>query len=190
MADPTETTRISTGPAAGDEPGALLEGIRELSQAVADLQAEVQALRAESRALPSGGDDRHGWDDRSTGSRDPLAWVHAVESPRVRQRPVPQLLLEIVFLIAVAVAAVIAELGTAGIVAIMAGAWALVALAEWAAAREARQRAEAIYMPLPAPGRGFGTDPSWFAPPVERTVLDVEEVGEDTAARLPPSTTP
>ena len=83
-------------------------------------------------------------------------------------------------------AAAIAELEAPVIVALMVGAWVLVALAEWTAADAARRRAEAAYMPLPGPGQGFASDPSWFAPPVERTVLDVVEDEDDTAGRLPP----
>lgn len=188
MADSSETTQISPGPSSDEsESPDLLEAVRELSDAVAGLQAELQALRAQSRPLPSRVDDSHGWDERPAGStRDPLLWISALDSRGSRRPAVPQLLLEVVFLVVVAVAAVIAELDAAAIVLVMAGAWALVALAEWTAARVARQRAEAVYMPLPAPGRGFGADPSWFAPPIERTVLDLEEAGEDTAERVPP----
>jgi hypothetical protein len=93
-------------------------------------------------------------------------------------------LLEITFLAAVAVGAAVADVDWKVVVALMAGAWALVALAELAAARSARRRGEAAYAPLAIYGRDLPPDPSWFAPPVERTVHDAG--GEDTGTRLPP----
>jgi hypothetical protein len=97
------------------------------------------------------------------------------------------MLLEIVFLISVAVAAAIAELDVAAIVGVMAAAWLLVALAELAASRAARRRADAVYAQLPGLAPGYPTDPSWFAPPVERTALAVADVDtDDGQARLPP----
>jgi hypothetical protein len=40
---------------------------------------------------------------------------------------------------------------------------------------------------LPGLTRGYPTDPSWFAPSVERpAALGLTEVGEDTQPRLPP----
>jgi hypothetical protein len=88
-------------------------------------------------------------------------------------------------LAAVAVGAAVADLRPLVVVALLVGAWALVALAELAGARAARRRAEAAYAPLAIYGQGAPPDPSWFAPPVERTVLDA--LGEDTATRLPPA---
>src|SRR5207247_6271538 len=101
------------------------------------------------------------------------------------QPAVPRLLLEIVFLAAVAVAAAIAELDAKVIAAVMAGAWVLVALAEWTAARAERRRGDAVYPPLPQTGPEFVEDPPWFVPPVERTSLDVVEDADDTATDLP-----
>jgi hypothetical protein len=57
------------------------------------------------------------------------------------------------------------------IVALMAGAWALVALAEWLAAREARRVAQLSLAPL-AGGAIRADDPSWFSPPMERVPLE------------------
>jgi hypothetical protein len=190
VADPSETTRIS-GPGleddrAADESSEVLGAIRDLSDRVGDLQAEVQSLRAQTRALPSGSSDAAGWDDSRTPGPDMLTWVRAVDAPGARVPAVPRLLLEIVFLVAVAVAAAIAELDAIEIVGVMAVAWLLVALAELVAARAARRRAEMVYAPLPGLTRGYPTDPSWFAPSVERPVLGLTEVGEDTQPRLPP----
>jgi len=186
VADPSETTQISPKPEI-DDSADLLEAIRELSDRVAGLQTELHALRAQSRSLPSAGAETHGWEEGVAGSgHDTLEWVRSLDSPGPRRAEVPRLLLEVAFLAAVAVAAAIAELEAAVIVALMVGAWVLVALAEWTAAGAARRHAEAAYMPLPGPGPGFASDPSWFAPPVERTVLDVVEDEDDTAGRLPP----
>jgi hypothetical protein len=187
MADPSETTQIGSGPAR-DEPAAdtteVLEAIRELSGRVGNLQSEVRTLRAQTRSLPAGGSEASGWDDAR--SADTLAWVRALDAPSHRAPSVPRLLLEIVFLVSVAIAAAIAELDVVAIVGVMAAAWLLVALAEFAAARASRRRAEAVYAPLPGMTPGYPTDPSWFAPPVERTALDVAEAEDEGQARLPP----
>ena len=190
MADPSETTQIS-GPGldddrAADESSEVLGAIRDLSERVGDLQTEVQSLRAQSRALPPGSSEAAGWDDSRAPGPDMLTWVRAVDAPAARVPAVPRLLLEIVFLVAVAVAAAIAELDALEIVGVMAAAWLLVAIAELVAARAARRRAEMVYAPLPGLTRGYPTDPSWIAPSVERPVLGLTEVGEDTQPRLPP----
>jgi len=161
----------------------VLEAVRELSVRVGGLQADVHALRAQGGPLPAAGSEPPGWDAAGSG-RDPLAWVRALEGPIARQAPVPWLLLEITFLGAVAVGAAFADLDWQAVVAVMACAWALVALVEWAGARSARRRAAAAYAPLAVYGQGFAADPSWFAPSVERTVLDAGD--DDTGARLPP----
>jgi hypothetical protein len=191
VADPSETTQIS-GPgleddrAAADESSEVVGAIRDLSDRVGDLQTEVQSLRAQTRALPPGGGEAAGWDDSRGAGPDMLTWVRAVDAPGARVPAVPRLLLEIVFLVAVAVAAAIAELEAIQIVGVMTAAWLLVALAELVAARAARRRAEMVYAPLPGLTRGYPTDPSWFAPSVERPPLGLTEVGEDTQPRLPP----
>jgi hypothetical protein len=184
--EPTEATR---NPALDDtiasraESTEVLDAIRELSARVGGLQADLDALRSESRRLPSAG-ATPGWDGGLQGRPDGLGWVRDVESPPSRRANVPWLTLEITFLVAVAVGAAVADLDWGTIVAVMAGAWALVALVEWTVARSERRRAEAVYAPLAVYGEGPAPDPSWFAPPIERTVLDAGE--EDTGARLPP----
>jgi hypothetical protein len=188
----SEPTQVSRGSGLDDtiaaQPDAVevLDAIRDLSARVGGLQADVNALRTQAHPLPTGGSDALGWDGRPQGSRDTLAWVRDLESPRSRRANVPWLLLEITFLAAAAVGAAVADLDWVAIVAVMAGAWALVALGEWAAALSARRRAEAVFAPPTTYGPGFASDPSWFAPPVERTVLDAGD--EDTGARLPPPT--
>ena len=168
----------------GSDSAEVLEAIRELSARVGGLQADMNALRAQARPLPPAGVDAGGWDGRD-GRRDSLAWVRELEGPSRRRPDVPWLLLELAFLAAVAVAAAVADLDPLVIVGLLAGAWALVALGELAGARSARRRAEAAYAPLAIYGQNRPPDPSWFAPPVERTVLDAG--GEDTATRLPPA---
>lgn len=191
MADPSETTKVDGAPES-DEPGTsadsaeVLGAVRELSERVGDLQAEIQELRVQTRALPAPGGEAAGWDDPRSGGPDMLTWVRALDAPGARGPAVPRLLLEIVLLVAVAVAAAIAELKVVEIVAVMAGAWILVAFAELAAARSARRRAEAVYAPFPGLAPGYPTDPSWFAPPVERTALDVVDAEDDSRAKLPP----
>jgi hypothetical protein len=151
----------------------VLEAIRELSARVGGLQADVNALRAQPNTLPP-----------VDGRRDPLGWVRELEGPTRRRADIPWLLLEVTFLAAVAVAAAVADLRPLAIVGLLAGAWALVTLGELAGARAARRRAEAAYAPLAIYGQNRPPDPSWFAPPVERTVVDAGD--EDTATRLPP----
>lgn len=191
MADPSETTQVGSAPES-DEPhphagsAEVLGAVQQLSAQVGNLQAEVQAMRTQSQTLPAQVAEAAGWEDPRSGGPDMLTWVRALDAPGARGPAVPRLLLEIVFLIAVAVAAAIADLEVVEIVGVMAGAWILVALAELAAARSARRRAEAVYAPFPGLAPGYPTDPSWFAPPVERTVLDVVEPDDESRAKLPP----
>lgn len=197
MADPSETTQISgpehqesPPPVRGDsgptDTSDVLGAIRELSERVGDMQSELQSLRAQTRALPSPTDDAAGWDDPRRGGPDMLTWVRAIDAPGGRVPAVPRLLLEIVFLIAVAVAAAIAELEAVEIVVVMGVAWLLVAIAELVTARAARRRAELVYSPLAGLTQGYPTDPSWFAPSVERTALGAVDAGTETRAKLPP----
>jgi hypothetical protein len=122
--------------------------------------------------------------------------MRSLDRPGPRPPAVPRFLLEIVFLVAVAGAAAIAELDPVVIVVLMAGAWALVAVAELFAWRAARRQAEFSAMPLAGGGSIFADDPSWFAPPLERQpvgagdYVEVEtsdgDAGAATAPRLPP----
>jgi len=115
-------------------------------------------------------------------------WLGSL-GPAIRQRPqVPRLLLEGLFLAACATGAALAELDGVAIFGVMVGAWLLVALIEWAASRAERTRDELLSTPPPAPMvPAAEPDPSWFVPPVERTMLDEgHSAGAVTAAtRLP-----
>jgi len=198
VADPSETTQIGE-PANQEVPAPpdssadssansneVLSAIRDLSVRVGDMQSEVHSLRAQTRGLPSAGDQSAGWDDSGRGGPDMLTWVRAIDAPGARVPAVPRLLLEIVFLVAVAVGVAIAELEAFAIIGVMAGAWIIVAVAELVSARAARRRAELIYAPLAGLTQGYPTDPSWFAPPVERTAAGFMDAGDETQAKLPP----
>ena len=181
MADPSETTQVSVRP---DDPqqAELLDAVRSLSAQVGALQGELRSLR-QARGLPPSL-DTHGWGDGSTPRRESATWVRSLERPPPRPVAVPRLFLEILFLVAVAVAVALAELDAVAIVVLMAGAWILVALAEWTAAQAASRRAEFFSAPLA--GSAFADDPSWFAPPGERAQVEVAEVEEESPTRLPP----
>jgi hypothetical protein len=198
VAEPSETTRFTPGPAqpesADPDREELLAAIRTLSAQVGGLQSEVQSLRAQNRtaSLPAAGSEVPGW-DRAPARRESSAWIRSLDGPVSRAPAVPRLLLEVVFLVAVAVAAVIAKLDALVIVAIMILAWGLVALAEWFAARAAKEQAEIAVRPLAGLGGVLADDPAWFRPPVERSVLEPvpapAEDDEDTQDKLKPQPT-
>jgi hypothetical protein len=185
VADPSETTRgVSRDPAAQE--GELVEALRALAAQVGTLQADVQALRAEARALPAGeAADRHGWDDGAPAVREGPEWIRSVDSPRARGPVIPWLLVEIVFLVAVAVLAVAADLEPYAIGAVMLGAWALVAAGEWLAARNARQRSVLVYGGATTPAPPALDDTAWFGTNGDDTLLDAPSA-ERPPARLPP----
>jgi hypothetical protein len=196
VADPSETTQVSVEPK-DQEQVELLGAVRALSAQVGGLQSELQALRAQSRALPASA-DAPAWDQSTPARREKSAWMRSLDRPGPRPPAVPRLLLEIVFLVSVAGAAAIAELEAVVIILLMAGAWVLVAATEWFASRVARRQAEISAMPL-AGAEIFPDDPSWFAPPLERRPVELgandldaggdPQDGEETAAaapRLPP----
>jgi hypothetical protein len=182
VADPSETTQVSREPAAQDE---LVGAVRALASQVGSLQADVQALRSEARGLPLGETDRHGWDESAPVVREGPAWVRSVDSPRPRGLSIPWLLVEIVFLVAVAVLAVVADLEPYAIAGVMIGAWALVAIGEWFAARGARERHVLVYGSAAPPAPPLPDDHAWFATNGDDTLLDAPSA-ERAPARLPP----
>ncbi len=186
MADPSETTQVSREPA-GPESEELLDAVRALARQVDGLQAELQALRAESRSLPLPDGEQPGWDDHAPVQRESAAWVRSLDAPGLRRAPVPWLVLEILFLVAVAVLAAVAGLGAAAVVAVMVGAWLLVALAEWNSARAAMRNDAILYDSLLSRVGTRSDDPSWFAPAGELTALEIADVEASTATRLPSS---
>jgi hypothetical protein len=170
---------VSESPAAV-ETRELLEAVRALAAQVGSLQAEVHALRGASGVLPQG--DTHGWDERVAARQESPPWVRSLDTPGSRRPSVPWLALEIAFLAVVALVTALARLDPVVIVLVMAAAWALVAAAEWALAREAARREAALYRSGLA-AAVVRDDASWFSPPEPAPRVPVEE---DTAARLPP----
>ena len=148
MAEPSETTVASRTPTSESE---LLGAVRAVRQ-VGELQAELQSPRPpRARSHPDRPTRRAG---RSTRPRrDASAWMRRSRAPAARPA-VPRLLLEILFLVAVAVLAAVARLDTPLVVVVMAGAWALVALAEWATERSTRLGNEAAFGRYAGPGSG------------------------------------
>jgi len=159
--------------------------VRELESVASELRAELQTLRAE-RAAPSrfepgrfepGRFEDEDWpvEARLAGSGLPPAdWVATVPPPLVRGLTVPRLAIEGAFLLVVAVLAGLADLGAGWIVLVMAVAWALVALAEWAAAaKRSRWRLDEIAPAVAVAGTDAAdsTGP-WDMPVVEATAIE------------------
>jgi hypothetical protein len=149
--------------------------IRRLADRIDALQADVKGMSA-APALPA----EPGWEEdaQRSASHD---WLGALEPTISRGPQVPRLLLEGLFLAACAGGAALADLDGVAILGVMVGAWVLVALIELAASRAERRRDELLSMPPPAPAEPSppAEDPSWFVPPVERTIHDD---GQHTAA--------
>ncbi len=168
---------------AGREPEeTVAESIRGLADRIEALQAEVHRLGGPG--LPA---VEPGWtEDVAAPASISHAWLSALEAP-VRRRPtVPRVLLETLFLAAAAAAAAIADLDAPVIAAVMAGAWVLVALVEWAASRAERRRDEMPLVPVPAPPEPVPADAAWFVPPVEHTLLEAPADSPTAITRLPP----
>ena len=169
----------------GREPDAeLTDVVRELSDRIETLQADVRRLGGPG--LPT---SEPGWNDEPGDSAPTpsFAWVSSFGAP-VRRRPgVPRVLLEVLFLAAVATAAAVAKLDAVVIAGVMAAAWLLVALIEWAASRADRRRdAIPTYAPAP-PVEPRTADPSWFVPPVEHTLHEPAPDSPTTVTKLPPA---
>lgn len=166
-------------------PDDLAAELRALRAQVAGLQADVRRLEAGSFA----GAADHGWAVEGDQAEPSLSWISTLEAPVPRRLAVPRLVLEIAFLALVAVLAVVAELDSAAIVAVMGAAWLLVAFAEWASSRAERRREELLLASPFTVSAPPVADPAWFAPPVEHTILQPPEpdASADTgAATLPP----
>jgi hypothetical protein len=165
---------------APQEPGAdVAEELRRLGSRVETLQTEVRRL-----ATPSLPPAEHGWADESSAAPVSYAWLSALEAPTRRTPQVPRLVLEGLFLIACASAAGLAELDAVAIAAVMVGAWVLVALIEWAASRADRRREQLFAAPplVTQAQQPVPSDPSWFVPPVEHTLLDNAESTDSVTA--------
>lgn len=163
----------------------------ELTDVVRELSDQVEALRADVRRLGGPGlpASEPGWNNETVGSSPApsYAWVSAVGAP-VRQRPaVPRLLLEVLFLIGVATAAAVAEIGAPVIAGLMAASWLLVALIEWAASRADRKRDAIPSYATAPPAEPRAADPAWFVPPVEHTLLEPAPESPTVITKLPPA---
>jgi hypothetical protein len=155
---------------------AFAERVRELEAVADELRAELRSLRAE-RARPPAFDDEH-WPVEPRANLSP-DWVAAVPPPQLRSFAVPRLVLEGAFLLLVALCAGLADLSTEWIVVVMAVAWTLVVLSEWAAAaKRAQWRLEEIPPPLEA--KAADTTGPWDMPVVEATVV---EAGPDPESK-------
>jgi hypothetical protein len=183
VADPSETTQITREPALED-PDDVLGAVRALAAQVGGLQSEVSALRHDARALPSDNGERPGWDEGRPVARESPSWVRSIDSPGSRRVDVPWLLLEIVFVVAVAVLAAVAGLEAPAIAAVMVGAWLLVAVVEWATARS-QVREQALIYGSTAVQAGVPNDPNWFEAAGSDTAREIAS-DDHTATRLPP----
>ncbi len=185
MADPSETTQVSHEPL--EQQAELVDAVHALSAQVSSLQYDVHALRTETRSLPPGeADHRHGWDDGAPSAvREGAAWVRSVDSPRARGLSVPWLLLEVLFLVAVAVLCAVAGLDAPVIVGVMVVAWLLVAAGEWLVSRAERERHALVYRPGAPPVPPVADNRSWFGTNGDDTLLDAPSA-ERPPARLPP----
>ena len=164
------------------------ERVRELESVASALHTELETLRAE-RAAPAPFEDE-AWPE--AGLAPSPDWVAAVPAPLVRPPTVPRLVLEGAFLLLVGLLAGLADLSAAWIVLVMAVAWGLVALAEWAAsAKRARWRLDEIAPALDAgdAAASESTGP-WDVPVVEATVIDDSESESKTIVTKLPSPQP
>ena len=167
--------------------------LRALTAQIVSLQAEVRRL--ESTPLPHEGNS--GWEDSTSAPAAPARfdWISSLEAPRRAQVLIPRLPFELAFLAGAAALAGLAHLRPLVIAAVMGGAWAIVALAEWAGSRGDRVRQRLL---LEAPARtsrpvpeAVRADPTWFTPPVEHTLIARQSSSEaseqqTTIAKLPP----
>ena len=148
---------------------AFADRVRALEDVAGELRAELQALRAERRAAPARDEDER-W-PVEPGAHPSPDWVAAVPPPLARGFTVPRLVLEGAFLLLVALCAGLADLSAEWIVLVMAAAWVLVVLSEWAAAaKRARWRLDEVAPPLDL--EAADTTGPWDMPVVQATVVE------------------
>ena len=170
--------------------------VHELESVADELREELRSLRSERAAQrgPRRTADPEDWPPEpgsAPGSAPGPApdWISAVPAPIARRVTIPRIALEGAFLLLVALFSGLADLSAIAIVLVMAGAWALVAVSEWAAsAKRARWRLEQIPPPLAPPGENAdeNTGP-WHKPVVEATAVALPDVSEShtVVATLP-----
>ena len=148
------------------------ELVHELEAELASLRPLASDLREELKALRAGlgqTAELRPADWPAANGSAPEAPQPTVVPPPPLPRPVlvPRLILETAFLIAAAAVCALAELDAVWIVVVMAGAWAIVALSEWAAfAKQRRWRLDEVAPALPEVG-----SPAWYVPPVQQTIV-------------------
>jgi len=156
---------------------AFAERVRELESVASELRSELRSLRSERPAPPPRHEDER-WPVEPGPHLSP-DWVSAVPAPIARGLTVPRLVLEGAFLLLVALFAGLADLSAMWIVLVMAAAWTLVVLSEWAAAaKRARWHLDEIAPPLAADAAD--TTGPWDMPVVEATVV---EAGPDPESK-------
>ena len=173
---------------AAPEPAPVPEPEEVVAAELRRLGEQVAALQEEVRRLARDGSAPAGPDEAPAPGPPSYAWLASLEPPLRRRPAVPRFLLEAAFVVAAAALAAAAELGPLPILGVMAGAWAIVALAELAAARAERRREE-LLAARPAPAAAPpAADAAWFSPPVEHTLLDrgTSTDAETAVTRLPP----
>jgi hypothetical protein len=176
MSKPAGDARVTAEDAVSHE-------LRQLGEAVAELRGE---LRRGLGALPR--DEVAGWDDDASLASH--AWVSSLAPPRRPGVRVPRLPLELLFLAGAAALAGAADLRPVEIAGVMAVAWLIVALAEWAGSRGDRMRAQVYLSPVVAaeqPQQAVKADPTWFTPPVEHTLLASSDEQSTGVTLLPPA---
>jgi hypothetical protein len=154
---------------------AFADRVRELESVASELRAELKALRAE-RVAPARYENED-WPADAGVSNAAFAlspdWVAAVPPPFARRPAAPRLVVEGAFLLLVAILAGLADLAAPWIVLVMAVAWALVALTEWAAAaKRSRWRLDEIAPPAGAGSEEAADTGPWDMPVVEATVVE------------------
>jgi hypothetical protein len=185
MADPSETTQVSREHAPADQ-DELLGAVRSLAVQVGGLQAELHALRHDSRSLPSSDGERPGWEEGQPVARESPVWVRSVESPGRRGLAIPWLVVELLFLVAVAVLSAAADLEAPVIAAVMVVAWLLVVVGEWVASRGAHRERALVYG-SGAPPSSLPDDPTWFGTSANADDTALGVAADDRTARLPPA---
>ena len=156
---------------------AFADRVRELETVASELRAELTAVRAE-RAAPARYDgDEEDWPAEAGLTNGGLVrspdWVAGVPPPFAHRGGLPRLVLEGAFLLLVGVLAGLADLAAPWIVLVMAVAWSLVVLTEWAAAaRRARWRLDEIAPPAETGSDATDRTGPWDMPVVEATVVE------------------
>jgi hypothetical protein len=168
------------------------ERVHELETVAAELRSELQTLRAErtaARPAMPPAPETESWP--GTGFAPSPDWIAAVPAPIPQGLTIPRVVLEGAFLLLVGLFAGLADLSAERIVLIMAVAWALVALAEWAAAaRRARWHLEEVAAPREVAAADAESTGPWDVPIVEATVVDESGSESKTVVTKPPSDAP